>query len=47
MEREHSEDVNVDWRIILKWIVERADERVWTVFVLLRIGTSDGILLIR
>jgi hypothetical protein len=36
--RNHLEDLGVDWRIILKWILRKWDVRVWTAFVGLRNG---------
>jgi hypothetical protein len=40
--RDHYEDLDVGGRIILKWILERQDEMVWTGLIWLRIGTSGG-----
>jgi hypothetical protein len=40
----HSEDLDVDGRITLEWILEKYDGKVWTGFMWLRIGTSDGLL---
>jgi hypothetical protein len=42
--RDHSENIGVDGRIILDWILGRYGGVVWTVFIWLRIGTS-GVLL--
>jgi hypothetical protein len=32
------------WEEILKWILERYDEIIWTGLIWLRIGTSGGLL---
>jgi hypothetical protein len=32
------------WEIILEWILEKQDMRVWTGFIWLGIGTSGGLL---
>jgi hypothetical protein len=42
-EGNHLEDQVVDGRIILEWILGKRG-RVWTGFIWLRIGTSDGFL---
>jgi hypothetical protein len=42
--RDHSDDVGVDGRIILEWIIGKQDGKVWTGFSWLRIGISGGIL---
>jgi hypothetical protein len=44
--REHSEDLGVDGRI-LKWILGKQSEKVWTGFSWLRIRTSGRILCTR
>jgi hypothetical protein len=44
---DHTGDLDVEGRIILKWILKIQGVRVWAVFVWLRIGTSDGLLRIR
>jgi hypothetical protein len=36
--RKHSEDVGVDGRIILKWILGNSDLGVWIGFIWFRIG---------
>jgi hypothetical protein len=41
--RDHLEDLGIDWRI-LEWILENQVERMWTGFMLFRLGTSDGLL---
>jgi hypothetical protein len=43
-ERERCEDICVGRRKILRWILEKFDGVVWTEFVWLRIGISDGLL---
>jgi hypothetical protein len=42
-ERNHLEDLDIGGRIILKWILERQDEVVWTGLIWLRIGSSGGL----
>jgi hypothetical protein len=42
-ERDHSENLGADGRIISEWIL-RECEKLWTGFIGLRIGGSDGIL---
>jgi len=36
------EDLGVDGRIILEWILGRCGEKSWTWFIRLRIGTNGG-----
>jgi hypothetical protein len=43
-ERDHLEDVGVDRRIILEWILGKQGGKVWTGFIWIRIGTSGGLL---
>jgi hypothetical protein len=43
-ERDHEKDQEVGGWKILKWILERWDEMVWTGSIWLRIGTSGGLL---
>jgi hypothetical protein len=43
-ERDHWEDQDVGGWTILKWILERQDEIVWSGLIWLRIGTSGGLL---
>jgi hypothetical protein len=45
--RDQSEDIGVDGRIILEWILGKYGEKVWTKCMWLRIGTSDWLLRIR
>jgi hypothetical protein len=40
----HLEDLSIDERIILKWILRKQCERVWTGFIRLRRGTIGGLL---
>jgi hypothetical protein len=42
--RDHLEDLAVDGKIILEWILKKQVGRVWTGFIWLRIGTSGGVL---
>jgi hypothetical protein len=39
--RDRVEDIIVDQRVMLKWILEKWGVRVWTAS---KIGTSDGLL---
>jgi hypothetical protein len=43
-ERDHSEDLGVDGRIILEWISGEGGGKVWTGFIWLRIETTGGLL---
>jgi hypothetical protein len=43
-ERDHSEDLGVDGRTILEWILRKQAWGVQTGFIWLRIGTSGGLL---
>jgi hypothetical protein len=38
------EDLDVDGRIVLKWIMEKYDGVVWTRFIWLRIGVNGELL---
>ena len=42
-ERNHLHYLVVDGRVILKWILENQYGRLWTVFILLKIGTNGGL----
>jgi hypothetical protein len=42
--RDHSENLGVDERIILKWILRKLCGSVWIGFVWLRIGTGDELM---
>jgi hypothetical protein len=42
--RNHLEDLFVDERITLEWILGKQDGKVWTGFMWLRIGTNDRLL---
>jgi hypothetical protein len=44
MGRNHTEDLGVDGRIILKLILGKHFWRVWIGFIWLRIGTGGGFL---
>jgi hypothetical protein len=39
--RGYSEDVGVDKKIILEWILGKCGGEVWTGFIWLRVGISD------
>jgi hypothetical protein len=43
-ERDHWEDQNVRWWIILGWMLERWDGVMWTGLVWLTIGTGGELL---
>jgi len=40
----HSEDLGVDGREILQWILGKQGGKVWTGCIWFRIGTSGGLL---
>jgi hypothetical protein len=42
--KSYYEDLGLGVRIILKWMLERHDEVLWTRLIWLRIGTSGGLL---
>jgi hypothetical protein len=42
--RDHSENLGVDERITLNWILGEQGGKEWTTFIWLRIGTSGDIL---
>jgi hypothetical protein len=42
--RDHLEDLGVDGKIILKWILRKVGKKLWTRCIWLRIGTSGGLL---
>jgi hypothetical protein len=42
--KDHSEDLGVDGKILLQWILGKYGGKVWNGFIWLRIGTSGGLL---
>jgi hypothetical protein len=43
-ERDFLEDVGMNGKIILEWILGKYDGEIWIGFIWLRIGTSGGSL---
>jgi hypothetical protein len=43
-ERDHLEDLGIDWGIILKRIFKKWDVEAWTELMWLRIGICGGLL---
>ena len=41
-ERDHFGDTDIDGRIVLRWIIWKWDEGVWTGLSWFRVGTGDG-----
>ena len=41
---ENVEDLEVEWRIILKIVLNEYDESFWTRLIWLRTGTNGGVL---
>jgi len=42
--RVHSENLDVDGKIILEWTLRKQGRKVWTGCIWLRTGTSGGLL---
>jgi hypothetical protein len=42
--RDHLEDMGLDEKMILEWILEKQGGKGWTGVIWLRIGTSGGLL---
>jgi len=38
------EDLGVDGKIILEWILEKQGAKVWTKCIWIRVGTNGGLL---
>jgi hypothetical protein len=43
-ERDSLENPDLDWSIILKWILKKLDGRAWIGFIWLRVRTVGGLL---
>jgi hypothetical protein len=42
--RDNSEELDIDVKKKVEWILEKCDGNVWTAFIWFRIGTNDGLL---
>jgi hypothetical protein len=42
--RDHSEDLGIDGKIILEWMLGKQDEKAWTGCIWFRIGTNGQAL---
>jgi hypothetical protein len=42
--KRHLQDLGIDGRVILEWILGKQFEKVWSRIMWLRIGPSDGLL---
>jgi hypothetical protein len=47
MERDHLKDLDVDLRMILKWIFKKRVGEAWARLIWLRIGTGGEVLRVR
>jgi hypothetical protein len=42
--RDHPEDIDVDGKITLEWILRKGNGKMWTGFIWFRIGTGGALL---
>jgi hypothetical protein len=43
-ERDHLEDIGIDGKVILEWILGKWDGKEWSGYIWLRIGTTGRLL---